>query len=276
LGEYTGLLSNLCEGGLAVKSRIPEILGEVFSLSVELPNRSSTMQALAQITWKSDLENLTGVQFVHLSDTSRQQVREWMFTQATTTVKELPPIFRVSARNAQLNFAAFHSQLTSGVEPNELEVSRRHAGLHLLTALVLTAATLWTASFTVGLYLGRRSEYQRTRTLAPAATTVDHHTSSQVETAQLSSAKNPLPSVAPLTEPGFVLQVGAMTFESNADALSETLQRNGFPAVVFKRVNEHFYKVVVGPFPDIDSAVEVKRKIEKQGIKAVLQPWSPD
>ena len=151
LGEYTGLLSNLCEGGLAVKSHIPEILGEVFRLSVELPNRSSTMQALAQITWKSDLKNLTGVQFVHLPDTSRQQVREWMFTQATTTVKELSPIFRVSARNAQLNFAAFHSQLTSGVEPTELEGSRRHAGLHLLTALVLTASTLWTASFTVGL-----------------------------------------------------------------------------------------------------------------------------
>jgi len=199
-----------------------------------------------------------------------------MSAQAAATVKEWSPTLHASARDAQFNLAAVHRQLTSGVEPTEREATTRRAGLGLLTGLVLTVATLWSAFFTLGLYLGSSSEYQQVPTFAPAATTADHHARGQVEPTKLSHAKNPSPSKVPPDVSGFVLQVGAMTNESNANALSETLQRNGFRAFVFKSLNDRFYKVAVGSFADAGSAAVEKRKLEKQGFKAILRPWSPE
>jgi len=355
VGEYTGLLSNLCEGGLAVNSRFPEIQGEVFCLAVELPGSSSPMRATAQTSWTSDSENRTGVRFIYLSSTSRQHLREWMSAQATATVKERPPTFRALARHAQLNLAAVYRQLTSlrewmsaqatatmkewppifralarhaqlnlaavyrqltslrewmsaqatatmkewpptfralardaqfnlaavyrqltsGVERTELKAAWRHAGLFRLTVLVLTVAALCSALVFLGYRLGRRSEYQRTQTPAPRAKLADPHARGQVEPAKLSPATNPSPPKFHLDVPGFVLQVGAMTNESNAEAMSETLQRNNFPAFVFKRSTDRFYQVNVGSFADADSAAVVKRQLEKQGFKAILRYWSP-
>jgi len=315
VGEYTGHLSNLCEGGLAVNSRFPEIQGEVFCLAVELPGSSSPMRATAQTSWTSDSENRTGVRFIYLSSTSRQHLREWMSAQATATMKEWPPIFRALARHAQLNLAAVYRQLTSlrewmsaqatatmkewpptfralardaqfnlaavyrqltsGVERTELKAAWRHAGLFRLTVLVLTVAALCSALVFLGYRLGRRSEYQRTQTPAPRAKLADPHARGQVEPAKLSPATNPSPPKFHLDVPGFVLQVGAMTNESNAEAMSETLQRNNFPAFVFKRSTDRFYQVNVGSFADADSAAVVKRQLEKQGFKAILRYWSP-
>ena len=275
VGEYTGLLSNLCEGGLAVNSRFPEIQGEVFCLAVELPGSSSPMRATAQTSWTSDSENRTGVRFIYLSSTSRQHLREWMSAQATATVKERPPTFRALARDAQFNLAAVYRQLTSGVERTELKAAWRHAGLFRLTVLVLTVAALCSALVFLGYRLGRRSEYQRTQTPAPRAKLADPHARGQVEPAKLSPATNPSPPKFHLDVPGFVLQVGAMTNESNAEAMSETLQRNNFPAFVFKRSTDRFYQVNVGSFADADSAAVVKRQLEKQGFKAILRYWSP-
>jgi sporulation related protein/PilZ domain-containing protein len=254
VGERTGLLSNLCEGGLAVNSRFPEVQGEVFWLAVDLPDSSSPMWTTAQTTWTSDSENRTGMRFVSLPATSREQLRQWVSAQAAIPSPWQPTI-RASARDAPDSLAAVHPQLTSGVEPTELEAARSR--LRRLTGLLLTVATLCSAFFFLRYYLGSSSEYERSRTLAPAAT-------------------NPSPSTIPLDVPGFVLQVGAMTSENNANALSETLQRNDFPAFVFKRSNDRFYKVAVGPFADADSAAEVKRKLEKQGFQAILRRWSPE
>lgn len=198
-----------------------------------------------------------------------------MSAQAAAMVKERPPqAVRAPARDAQFNFAAIRQQFTSRVEPTELEARGYHGGLRHLTGLVLTVLTLCSTFVFLGRFLGNRSEYQRTRTLAPAATTPDLPAKVQVE--PVTPSPHPSSSTVSLDIPGFVLQVGAMTHESNADALSETLQRNDFPAFVFKRSNDRFYKVAVGAFADADSAAVVKRKLEKRGFKAILRHWSPD
>jgi hypothetical protein len=76
--------------------------------------------------------------------------------------------------------------------------------------------------------------------------------------------------------PGFVLQVAAMKYEDNADALAETLHRRSFPAFVFKRGAGPFYRVAIGVYGDADSAVRVKDKLERQGFKAILIRWTPE
>ena len=77
MGEHTRLLANISEGGLAVYG-LPEIQGEVFSLTLDLPHCGSPMRATAQIAWTSDLKRRTGVRFVDLPAKSRQQLRDWM------------------------------------------------------------------------------------------------------------------------------------------------------------------------------------------------------
>jgi hypothetical protein len=269
--EYTGRVSNLCEGGFAVDGIFPKIQGEVFWLALDLPNSSSPMRATAQTAWTSDSENRAGMHFVHLAADSREQLREWISAQGVATVKaRSPQVLRASESDAQFNF------LTSGVNPTELEAKGGHRRPHRLTGLCLTAMTLCSVFAFLGYYFGSRSDFRGTQMLAPAATTPDLPATAQVESTETSPAKNPPLSTVPLDVPGFVLQVGAMTHEANADGLSATLQENDFPAFVFKRENDRFYKVAVGSFADAESAAVVKRKLEKRGFKAILVRWSPE
>jgi len=232
------------------------------------------MRVTAQTTWTSDSEDKTGLRFVHLPAASRQQLREWVSARSTTTVKEVPPAYITSQSDAQFNLAEVRRQLSAGVEL--AEAPRRNDALLRLTGLVLAAATLCSVFIFLDYYLGSGRRHPQTRTLAPVAETVGLHARGQEEPEKLPPATNQPPITAPLDTPGFVLQVGAMTHESNANALSESLQRNNFPAFVFKRSSDRFYKVAVGAFTDANSAAVVKRELEKQGFKAILRQWSPD
>jgi hypothetical protein len=235
------------------------------------------MRAAAQATWTSDSENKTGLRFVHLPAASRQQLKEWVSARSATTVKGVLPAHIASESDAQqLNLAEVRRIQSLGVEPAVLEAARHKDGLRRLTGLVLAAATLCSVFVFLGYYLGSGRRYPQTRTLAPAAATVGLHARGQEEPEKLPPATNQPPITVPLDTPGFVLQVGAMTHESNADALSEKLQRNKFPAFVFKRSRDRFYKVGVGAFADADSAAVVKRELEKQGVQAILRHWSPE
>jgi hypothetical protein len=93
-----------------------------------------------------------------------------------------------------------------------------------------------------------------------------------------SSPSPPDPSVnpkLPLDQPGFVLQVGAMTHENNAEALAESLQQKNFPAFVSRRETDRFYRVLVGPYPDADSTFKVKEELRKQNFDFIRMPWNP-
>jgi sporulation related protein len=85
-----------------------------------------------------------------------------------------------------------------------------------------------------------------------------------------------LAATLPWDRPGFVLQVAAMMHEDNAEALAETLRQTNFPAFVFKRSADPFYRVAIGVYGDADSAVRVKDELERQGFKAILRRWIPE
>jgi SPOR domain/PilZ domain len=278
VGECNGFLSNLSEGGLAVEGLFPEMPGEIFSLALDLPNSGFPMQVTAQTTWRSDSENRTGAHFVDLPANSRHQLREWICAQVAATVKERPPqAFGAATMDDGFNFAAICRQLTSGVDPTEPEEARSPGGLRRLIGFFLTVVTLCSALVFLGYYLGSRGDSRRAQMVAPAATTPDLPAQAQVESAEPPPpATNPSSSTVPLDVPGFVLQVAAMEHEANADGLSEKLQKNDFPAFVFKRTSDRFYKVAVGSFADAESAVVVKRKLEKRGFKAILRHWAPE
>jgi cell division septation protein DedD len=76
----SGLLLDLCEGGLAVASLVPRSLDEVVLLAFDLPESVGRIEAKAKIAWTRDSGHLTGVHFVDLDDASHQQLSEWIST----------------------------------------------------------------------------------------------------------------------------------------------------------------------------------------------------
>ena len=92
-----------------------------------------------------------------------------------------------------------------------------------------------------------------------------------------SPAATPISPATPrLDLPGFVLQVGAMRNEANADALAHDLQMKKFPAFVFRRGTDRFYRVAVGPYTDKESSVRVAKELGQSGMKTLLRRWAPE
>lgn len=74
----SGLLLDLCEGGLAVASLVPRNLDDVVSLTFDLPEGVGHIEAKAQVAWTRDSGHLTGVRFMDLDEVSQQQLSEWI------------------------------------------------------------------------------------------------------------------------------------------------------------------------------------------------------
>ena len=68
-----------------------------------------------------------------------------------------------------------------------------------------------------------------------------------------------------------VLQVGALRSESDALAMTDALQRKGFPAFVVVPASDSFYRVQVGPFPTQAVGEKAKQSLEREGFKAIYR-----
>ncbi len=98
-----------------------------------------------------------------------------------------------------------------------------------------------------------------------------------------SSNPGPTPDhPAPTANPGpapdhlaFVLQVGAMASEENANALAASLSQLNFPAFVFRGPTDRLDHVFVGPFTSVDATLTVKKDLERRGFKAFRKDWKP-
>jgi cell division septation protein DedD len=74
--------------------------------------------------------------------------------------------------------------------------------------------------------------------------------------------------------PGYVLQVGALVREEDAEKLAESLRQKQFPAFVFKRDPSRLYHVVVGPYTKSDS-VAIAKTLEQRGFEVIRTEWNP-
>jgi cell division septation protein DedD len=224
----------------------------------------------------------------------------------TPAVSEVLPPEIESTPEAERSFAA--PEQTNGVEashdpfPNSLPSSAGWAGslfpqrpetdgstdsagkypIRLFLAVMLLT---WALVF-VGYRMGAKNEVSHLAEAPPAASpsesALDAGSVSDVQAASMPAAKNvaesparPAVSAPVVEQPGFVLQVGAMKREGNADSLAQSLQKKKLPAFVFQH-GDHFYRVAVGPFADSGSAARAKSTLEKNGMKAILRRWSPE
>jgi cell division septation protein DedD len=301
-----GLVLDVCEGGLAVASLVPKNPDEVVSLAFDLPEANVHIQAKAEIAWTRDSGHLSGVRFVDLTDTSRRQLEEWIssiaeapraaaaatveptqlgLTNRTTDVPVSPdPQVERDSAGVQPRYSLVSLQLTGESNPQKTGLLGNEGlssedtsrfPIRLFLAVMLLSWALVFLGYRMGVMeVSPQVREVTAATKAPAATS-----KGPIIPADRSSLTTSLlPNVVSWNDPGVVLQVGAMTEENNADALAEILQKRNFPAFVFKRGGDRFYKVAVGPYngADADSTAKVKTDLEKLGFTPILKPWLPE
>jgi len=304
LGDsWRGRLFDLSEGGLAVDGLPPASQDQVISLSFDLPGRNDHIWAKAEIAWTSESEHRTGLRFLDLADISRQQLKEWMSARVHTAALAASGMEDVPLDTVTDVFGALVSPLshdgrdeglahlkdslvpihrTTGFNAKKLELMAdeglsRLSKLRLPVGLVLAVVILTPVSLLLGYLLGNGGNYPHATIITPltiAAASSSDGSSTTILPPPATTAT--LPATLPFDLPGFVLQVGAMTHEDNADNLRESLEEKDFPAFVFKRSTGRFYRVAVGPYSDADTAVRIKDQLEGEGFEAIIRRWSPE
>lgn len=73
------------------------------------------------------------------------------------------------------------------------------------------------------------------------------------------------------TAGGTNLQVAALTKESDAMALANTLRKKNFPTFVQSPQGDKYYHVLVGPYADQKSVENARKGLEVAGFKAIVK-----
>jgi DedD protein len=68
-----------------------------------------------------------------------------------------------------------------------------------------------------------------------------------------------------------VVQVAALTRESDALAMADALQQKKFPSFVVAPASDNFYRVQVGPYPDERAAQTARGALERGGFKGIVK-----
>jgi cell division septation protein DedD len=93
-----------------------------------------------------------------------------------------------------------------------------------------------------------------------------------VASRQAQPPQPPRSATTPLMPRGAtVLQVAALTRESDALAMAHELREKDFPAFVLSPTADRYYRVQVGPYPDAASATAARRKLEGHGFKPIVR-----
>jgi hypothetical protein len=297
-----GLLYDLSEGGLAIDSLPPKGRDQLVSLSFNLPGGAGHIRVSAEIAWTSDSGHRSGLRFLDLTDDSRHQLREWISARA------YDPALALSEKGASETVDALHAigALSSSVSQEHrdeglVELRATFFPAHRIPGLTLRKSprrgdeglsrlgkvrNSMGVSLAVGLFvfvflflghfLANRGYNPQAKEIAAIAKT-GSPAKGAASTIEPPPAPTPtLPAPLSFDLPGFVVQAGAMTHESNADALRESLGQKGFPAFVFRHGRGRLYRVAVGPYGDADTAANVKEQLEGQGFEAIVNRWAPE
>ncbi len=68
-----------------------------------------------------------------------------------------------------------------------------------------------------------------------------------------------------------VLQIAALTHQSDALAMADALQQKQFPSFVVTPSSDNFYRVQVGPYPDERAAESARAALDRAGFKAIIK-----
>jgi septal ring-binding cell division protein DamX len=295
------LLFDLSEGGLAVEGFSARDPKRAISLEFDIPEGSCCIQARAEIVWMSDSGYRTGFRFLDLSDTSRQQLRDWISVTSAARIGAIEnevaePTFSATAPETEARLLGMEDKQAKGnvsespafpLQPpmkprlqkpfayDDEEFNSEGSALHLASIFV-AAVVMSSIAFILGYYWRAGRPKPPVKPITTASQPFGRTPGIPMPSAPpQSSAQTAIPPMLPLDNPGFVLQVGAMGQEGNADVLSNELRKKNFSSFVFHRGTDPFYRVAVGPYKDQPTAIRIQKDLEQEGYKPILKPWSP-
>jgi cell division septation protein DedD len=109
-------------------------------------------------------------------------------------------------------------------------------------------------------------------TLKPArnAKTVGVNAKPSVEPKPTSAVSRTITSTS-APRGNYMLQVAALTRQTDALALASNLQKKKFPSYVLPPRGDKYYRVQVGPYSDQKSAEAARKGLESAGFKAIVK-----
>jgi HlyD family secretion protein len=139
----------------------------------------------------------------------------------------------------------------------ELKSSKEELPLGLRVTAQMTGATTPVAQHSLG--LSSASSTNSSADLSPVPDAAARNTIALAASGDATKAT------------GILLQAGAMTHPENADALAALLQKKNYPAFVATRNGDLFYRVDVGPYPDLASAAVAKNELSSRGFETLIK-----
>lgn len=89
--------------------------------------------------------------------------------------------------------------------------------------------------------------------------------------APVKSAKSPSLDAPLLPHGSILLQVAALTRQSDALSMAQALHQKKFTAIVVPPGTDHYYHVQVGPYRDIAAANHAREALEKAGFNSIIK-----
>ncbi len=84
-----GWLSDISEGGLALRPLFLVVSGQAVRLEFRLPGTPNRIEVNCQITWTDKFGRKAGVRFLGLPEASHQRLREWLSVRTPTPAGDL-------------------------------------------------------------------------------------------------------------------------------------------------------------------------------------------
>jgi TonB family protein len=114
-----GIILNLSEGGLAVQA-VTSLMEDLLpSVRFQLAETESWIRANARITWTSESRKLAGLEFISLSDESRDRIREWLSRESLPGVLEDTGVTATASAEPAVEPSDAHEAVEFAVQPQE-------------------------------------------------------------------------------------------------------------------------------------------------------------
>ena len=310
LGENNlGVVLDISQNGLALMAEAELIDDQLPKMRFYFSLAHTWIEANGRIVWRSASKKVAGIEFIGLSDEARKQIQNSF----TSGASEFPRTNVPLEWNEQVSWAMATSEPTGAIpfpapklaelvpedrSPDSIfpsvqsPVKTQNAGTvsesamaanftrgHLV-GLSLAVVLLLVAFLPVRQHLQKAGKSQKGR-----ETITEQNLPGPSSKISATPPSNPAPTpdhpaptfnpVRALDHPAFVLQVGAMVREENANALALSLNQMNFPAFVLKRPTDRFHRVFVGPYNGAEAALGAKNELEKRGFKSFRNEWKP-
>lgn len=301
-----GIILDVSERGLAMQTVRSLTDGQAPHIRFLVPQPHAWVETRARIAWISAPRRTAGVEFIGLPDEARNRIKEWIsfelqlnesgegialgrkaepvkydpatlepesaipFSEPETTgrVPENPNPPSISGDAVEVPPSVEKTlpyswlRIDSPQQMDSSPTSGRFIGLTVGIVLFLAAL------FLLAYHLEKNAYRHQQMGAIPSAKAPEPSTETPA-----GPTKAPVDQTPASDRPGFMLQVGAMTHKENADALAEALQRKNFSAFVFPPGTSRFYRVLVGPYSDADSALRAKEELKREGFESIRTPW---